>query len=96
MEVVVMEVLAGARTDARLSALRRMMAGVTLTPVEGLRDFVEAAAIFRACARAGRPVRGLDDCLIAAVAIRVGAAVLHQDRDFDTIAGCTSLEVVAT
>ncbi|MGZ5294241.1 MAG: PIN domain-containing protein [Actinomycetota bacterium] len=33
------------------------------------------------------------DCLIAAVAIREGATVLHADRDFDVIARHTDLRI---
>lgn len=92
-EVVVMELLSGARDDHGARELRDMLNGVELLPLGGMDDFEHAAAIFRACARAGRRVRGLDDCLIAAVAMRAGAAVLHRDRDFDTIARCTGLEI---
>ncbi len=35
------------------------------------------------------------DCLIAAVAIREGASVLHRDRDFDVIARHTELQIHA-
>ena len=33
------------------------------------------------------------DCLIAAVAIRESASVLHNDRDFDVIAQHTELQI---
>ncbi|MBA3764697.1 MAG: PIN domain-containing protein [Actinobacteria bacterium] len=38
-------------------------------------------------------MRTLNDCLIAAVAIRSGATVLHSDRDFDAIARHTELRI---
>ncbi len=49
-------------------------------------DFDVAAGLYRATREAGNPVRSLMDCLIAAVAVRTGAAVVHQDRDFDVLA----------
>jgi hypothetical protein len=85
-EVIFMELLAGARTDTERAHLRRLLARYELIPVEGLTDFERAAAIFTTCRTQGETIRTLFDCLIAAVAIRVGAEVLHRDRDFEAIA----------
>jgi predicted nucleic acid-binding protein len=34
----------------------------------------------------GKLVRSLMDCVIAAVAVRTAAVLVHQDRDFDVLA----------
>lgn len=94
-DVIVMEVLAGARDDVHLQRLRRMLARCHLVPVEGLADFEEAAALYRRCRRGGATVRALSDCLIAAVAHRAELQVLHADRDFELLASHTGLLVVA-
>jgi predicted nucleic acid-binding protein len=94
-EPVVMEVLAGARSERQATKLRTAMLVYPLAKVFGLDDYESAAAIRRACRAGGEMVRGTMDCLIAAVAIREGATVLHLDRDFDTIARHTELEVYA-
>jgi predicted nucleic acid-binding protein len=85
-DVVVMEVLAGARDDAHLVRLRRLLGRCHHAPLEGLDDYESAAALFRECRRAGETVRALADCLIAVVALRAELAVLHADRDFDALA----------
>jgi predicted nucleic acid-binding protein len=85
-DVVVMEILAGARTEARLLQLRRLLNRFELIPVVGLADFEAAADVYRRCRRAGETVRKLTDCLIAAVALRADAELLHDDRDFEVIA----------
>ena len=92
-EVVIMEVLAGARDDAHWQRLRRLLFGCELLPVAGLVDFEDAAALYRQCRRAGKKLRSLTDCLIAVVAIRSGAELLHADRDFDTIAELAPLQI---
>ena len=89
-DVVVMEVLAGARDDAHLQSLRRLLAGATMLSLVPL-DYEDAATLYRTCRREGVTVRRLVDCLIAAVAIRTGASVLHQDADFAGLARCTRL-----
>jgi predicted nucleic acid-binding protein len=85
-DVVVMEILAGARTEERLVELRRLLNRFELVPIVGLADFEAAADIYRRCKRRGGTVRKLTDCLIAAVVLRANAELLHRDRDFDVIA----------
>jgi predicted nucleic acid-binding protein len=92
-EPVVMEVLAGARDEGHASRLRRLLLRTELVPVEGLTDYEQAAAVYRRCRTRGETVRRIVDCLIAAVAIRTGVAVLHADGDFDAIARHTALAI---
>jgi hypothetical protein len=92
-DVVVMEVLAGGRDDEHVARLRRLLGRCEFVPVAGLADFERGAAIYRQCRRAGDTVRALNDCLIAAVAIRAGIDVLHANRDFDVIARHCPLEL---
>jgi len=92
-EPVIMELLAGCRDDRDVSTTRRLLLALRLIRVGGLETYERAAAIQRACRRAGEPVRNGVDCLMAAVAIRERAALLHSDRDFDVIARHTELEI---
>ena len=54
--------------------------------------YEQAAVIFRTARLAGYTIRSMNDCLIAATAIRNGVPVLHADRDFGNIARVTTLE----
>ncbi len=92
-DVVVMEILAGARDDGDRDRLRRLLFGRTLLAVEGPSDYERAAELYRACRRHGETPRKLTDCLIAAVAIRNQAQLLHADADFDVIARHTALRL---
>jgi hypothetical protein len=91
-DVILMEVLAGARDDQHLQQLRGLLARATNLPVEPV-DYELAAALFRRCRQQGHTVRKLVDCLIAAVAIRADVPVLHQDSDFEVLARHTALEI---
>ena len=91
-DTIRMEVLAAARDELHLQALRRLLARATVLPTDPA-HFEEAAALFRRCRREGETVRRLIDCLIAAVAIRSGAPILHRDGDFDVLARHPELEV---
>lgn len=50
-----------------------------------VRDAEDAAAIHRRCRRGGDTVRSLIDCQVAAMALRIGVAVAHRDRDYEAI-----------
>lgn len=93
-DVVVMEVLAGARDEAHAGQLHRLLSSCEFVPTEGLSDFEQAASLYRHCRRAGETVRALNDCLIAAVAIRAQLSVLQADRDFDALARHTELRTL--
>ena len=91
-DVVTMELLAGVRTLAEQDRVEAVVFGLPSLNVEP-DDFIRAADFFRTCRRGGETVRKLDDCLIAAVAIRNDVPVLHADRDFDVLARHTRLQV---
>lgn len=86
-----MEILAGARDEAHLLSLRRLLARAVVIPMRPT-DYEDAAALYRRCRRQGATVRKLIDCLIAAVAIRAGAPILHHEVDFHTLARHTNLQ----
>jgi predicted nucleic acid-binding protein len=91
-DVVVMEVLAGARDDGQLRDLRGLLGRSLLLSCEAA-DYLEAARLYRTCRNRGKAVRRLVDCLIAAVAIRSDVPILHADRDFDVLAEFAGLRI---
>lgn len=92
-DVVVMEILMGARSESEARRLRHDLLGLPVVTLRGLRDFEEAASMYRACRSAGATIRSIGDCLIAVAVIRAGAEILHNDRDFDAIARHTGLRI---
>jgi predicted nucleic acid-binding protein len=87
-----MELLAGARDEHHLQQLRRLLARASAIPTHPV-DYDAAAALYRTCRQRGATVRKLIDCLIAAIAIRADAPVLHTDADFASLARHTRLRV---
>lgn len=92
-EPVLMEVLAGARSDTREADLRRLLLRFHLCHFDAVADFDGAVRIYRRCRKAGITPRGLVDCMIAAVAWRHGATLLACDADLDRVAGVTGIEL---
>jgi predicted nucleic acid-binding protein len=85
-EPVIMEIVAGARTDDRESDLRRLLLRFALLDFDAVADFDAAASIYRRCRRAGVTPRGMVDCMIASVALRHRATLLAADVDLNRVA----------
>ena len=56
-------------------------------PKDPIESYKEAALIYFRCRRAGLTIRSAIDCLIAHVAIEHDLVLLHDDRDFENMAG---------
>jgi predicted nucleic acid-binding protein len=92
-EPVIMEVLAGARSDARETDLRRLLQRFQLCQFDAVADFEGAARIYRRCRQAGVTPRGLVDCMIAAVAHRHQATLLACDTDLGHVARVIGIDM---
>jgi len=92
-DVIFTEILQGLATDREAAKVERHLRAFPVLRLESLEDFALAARLYRDARRAGVTIRKTLDCLIAAPCIRVGAAILHADADFDRLASCTELEV---
>jgi predicted nucleic acid-binding protein len=94
-EPVVMEVLAGARTNERETDLRRLLLRFDLLRFDVATDFDGSVRIYRRCRAVGVTPRGMLDCMIAAVAWRRGATILAHDADLDRVARVVGIQLDA-
>lgn len=92
-EVVVAEVLAGARSRSHRDALRDRLLAFPVLTLGGLAGYEHAADLYRTARQRGVTVHVLADCLVAWPALREAATVLHADRDFDLLAGVSGLQI---
>jgi predicted nucleic acid-binding protein len=82
---ILLEVLAGASPVAA-RRIERVLGSFLVLDVDVSIDFHQALELYRAVRRDGHTVRSLFDCVIASVALRRGAELVHKDIDFDRIA----------
>ena len=92
-EVVLMEVLAGGRGEARAARLGDQLTSFAMLRLVPFQGYEDAAAIYRAARRQGLTIRKMTDCLIAVPVIEAGASLLHADADFDRIAQVAPLRI---
>lgn len=85
-EPVMMELLAGPTNPRAIAQIEKLITGLPLLPVDAFVDYRAAATAARAVRQSGNTVRSIVDSLIAAVAARTGATLVHQDRDFELLA----------
>jgi predicted nucleic acid-binding protein len=86
--VIHQEVLQGAASRAKFDYLAEYLGSQTFYhPQDPVESHREAALIYFRCWRAGVTVRSAVDCLIARVAIEHDLILLHDDRDFENMAG---------
>lgn len=93
-EVVVGELLAGARTEIERHRLRSRLLAFPILPLGGLQGFIAAADLYRSARQQGVTIRKYTDCLVAVPVIAAGAELLHADRDFDQLATVTPLRIM--
>jgi predicted nucleic acid-binding protein len=92
-EIVVMEILAGARDAHEERELRGRLFAYRLLPLRGIAGYEQAAELHRACRSAGETVRTVTDCLVAVPTIEAGATLLHADADFEVLARHSTLRL---
>lgn len=81
------EVLQGARTGREFSLLRAYLGTQRFFhPKDPVASYEEAARMFFDCRQKGITLRSTIDCLIAQIAIEHELVLLHNDRDFESIA----------
>ena len=91
---VIQEVLQGFDDQGAFRIAREAMLSLPIVESPLTDDvFHLAIDLYRSARRAGLTVRSSTDCLIGACALRNGLAILHHDRDFDSLARIAPFEV---
>lgn len=91
---VVMELLAGCRTEPEARQLLQLMSRFEILIPDSLGHFQHGALLYRTCRRAGCTIRSMVDCMVAAAAVDADRPLLARNRDFEMIARHTKLELV--
>lgn len=92
---VLQEVLQGFDAEPSFRFARSAFARIPAIETTVTRQLVDDAVhLYRTARRNGFTIRSSVDCLIAACAIRNEVAVLHKDRDFDSLARISELKTI--
>jgi predicted nucleic acid-binding protein len=93
-DLILLEVLQGARDEAHAARIERGLRRYPVAPMLDERLAVRAARNYRRLRAHGITVRKTIDMIIGTFCIEGGHRLLHDDRDFDPMAGFLGLRVV--
>lgn len=93
-DLILLEVLQGARDDAHALRLERDLRKFKIEPMLGDDIAVKAATNYRILRGRGITVRKTIDLIIATFCVEHGHSLLHDNRDFDEMAAYIGLDVV--
>ena len=91
--IILTEILRGIREKSEFRKTKELFNTMIFLPMT-YSVFLGAAEIYRTLRRKGITIRNSIDCMIASVAIENDIILLHNDRDFITIAKHLDLKVL--
>ncbi|MCU0811216.1 MAG: PIN domain-containing protein [Thiobacillaceae bacterium] len=91
---IITEILQGIRSDKEYDKIKSILSELIYLPITK-NMFVHAASIYRAIRKNGKTIRGPTDCVIASICLEHEIELLHNDKDFNTIAQYTSLQIAS-
>jgi predicted nucleic acid-binding protein len=91
LDVVLMEVLRGIRSDHEYKNTQEALTALPIHHAGGEATATHAAQIYRKLRRGGQTMRSSIDLLVASWCLHSDADLLHNDRDFAVIANAFPL-----
>jgi predicted nucleic acid-binding protein len=91
--LIISEILQGIRSDKEYDRIKNILFGLIYLPITK-NMFIQASSIYRTIRKNGKTIRGPTDCIIASICLEHEIALLHNDKDFNTIAQYTSLRIL--
>lgn len=92
--IIIQEILQGIRSDSDFKHVKESLDGFEVLEIEPIQAAYGAAELYRNIRKQGITVRKSNDCLIAYYSIYCNTLLLHNDEDFNKIAGFTTLQTL--
>jgi predicted nucleic acid-binding protein len=92
-DIVLLEVLRGARSDRHAASLQKELAAFTHVTMLSPETAVKAAENFRRLRAKGITIRKTADLIIGTYCMEHGHSLLHADRDFNPMAEHLGLRI---
>lgn len=92
--IILTEILQGVNDERAGNEIKQYLLDFPIYHPRSITTNIEAAQLYKQCAKKGKTVRKTVDCIIAAISIENGLVLFHNDRDFDSIAQCTDMKIL--
>jgi len=92
-DIVLTEVLQGIKNDKDYAEVKKSLLSFPVYSLKSVDSFIAAADLYRKCRKKGLTIRNTTDLLISQIALENDLILLHNDKDFDTLAGMCNLRI---
>lgn len=92
--LIITETLQGIRSDKEYDRVKSILSGLIYLPIT-VTMFITASSIYRHIRKNGKTIRSPSDCIIASVCLEHEVDLLHNDKDFHSIAQYTALRIAS-
>jgi predicted nucleic acid-binding protein len=93
LPIILQEILQGIENDKQYVLIKEVLLGLEKLEIDSFLYAEKAADLYRFLRKKGVTIRKPNDCLIAAVCIDYKYPIIHNDKDFFSIAKYTSLKI---
>jgi len=92
-DIVLTEVLQGIKNDKDYAEVKKSLLSFPVYSLKDIDSFIAAADLYRKCRKKGLTIRNTIDLLVAQIALENDLILMHNDRDFDTLADMCNLRI---
>ena len=93
LPIIVQEILQGINDDYYFKVVQENLFGFRRLEPEPYELALESVDLYRMLRKKGQTIRKANDCIIAAACIEHKFTLIHNDKDFNSIAKHTSLKI---
>lgn len=91
-DITITEILQGIKDDKDFYEIKNSLMAFPLYSLKSTDSYIAAAALYRKCRKKGLTIRSTIDLLIAQIALEHDLILMHNDKDFQSIAGLSRLK----
>jgi len=91
-DITITEILQGIKDDKDFNEIKSSLTAFPIYSLKSTDSYIAAAALYRKCRKNGLKIRSTIDLLIAQIALEHDLVLMHNDKDFQSIAGLSRLK----
>jgi predicted nucleic acid-binding protein len=92
-DITITEILQGIKDGKEFNEIKKSLMAFPIYSLKGVDSYIAAAELYRKCRKNGFTIRSTIDLLISQIALENNLILLHNDIDFNTIAGISGLKL---
>lgn len=91
-DIIITEILQGIKDDKEYNEVKKSLLSFPIYSLKGINSYIKAAELYRKCRGKGLTVRSTIDLLISQIVLENNLSLLHNDKDFESIASVSDIK----